>query len=438
MRPQHADAPRRHPALRAVALTVTAVLAFGVVGAATAYTHLQGNITSADVEHLLGDRPTPVVTPDPEDPNQGMPVNILVLGSDTREGSEDLVTDPGQEGQRSDTTIVVHISADRDRMELVSIPRDSLVDIPMCERSDGTSSRPREAAMFNSAYQIGGESGEVTDAAACTQRTVESLTGVYIDHFVVVNMTGFVAMVNALGGVPMCIPNDMYSRKARLDLKAGQQTLDGVTALAFARARTGEGLGNGSDLNRIERQQEMLAATARTVLSKNLLTDVPELLRFLDAATDSLTVSAGIGGIPDMAGLALSLRGISSENIAFMTIPNRTAPSDPNRVVWTDDADDVWAKIAADEPLFPQPPVPGTADGGDDSTGSSTGGGTGSGSGTGTGTGATSGTTGSTAGSGAPDTTGTTTTSAPARTSATAPTTDVDPITPADDAVVCG
>lgn len=419
--------------LRGVALTVTAVMAFGVVGAATAYTHLQGNITSADVEHLLGDRPTPVVTPDPEDPNQGMPVNILVMGSDSREGSEALVTDPGQEGQRSDTTIIVHISADRKRMELVSIPRDSLVDIPTCERSDGTSSRARGAAMFNSAFQIGGESGKVTDAAACTQRTVESVTGVYIDHFVVVNMTGFVAMVNALGGVPMCIPNDMYSRKARLDLKAGQQTLDGVTALAFARARTGTGLGNGSDLNRIERQQEMLAATARTVLSKNLLTDVPELLRFLDAATDSLTVSAGLGGIPDMAGLALSLRGVSSENITFMTIPNRAAPSDPNRVVWTDEADEIWAKIAADEPLVaaPEAPAPGATDGtGQDATGT--------GVDAGAGTSATAGAT--TTGTATIGTAGIATVSAPvtsARTSVSLATA-TDPITSADDTTVCG
>lgn len=348
--------------MRGVALAVTAVLAFGVVGAATAYTHLQGNITSANVEHLLGERPTPVVTPDPDDPNKGMPVNILVMGSDTRQGSESLVTDPGLEGQRSDTTIVVHISADRQRMEMVSIPRDSLVDIPMCERSDGTSSRPRSSAIFNSAYQIGGESGEVTDAAACTQRTVESVTGVYIDHFVVVNMTGFVAMVNALGGVPMCIPNDMKSKKAHLDIEAGQQTLDGVTALAFARARTGTGLGDGSDLTRIQRQQEMLAATARTVLGKNLLTDVPELLRFLDAATESLTVSSGLGQIPDMAGLALSLRGISGENMTFMTIPNRPAPSDPNRVVWAPDADEIWQRMAADQPLFPEAEEP-AADG---------------------------------------------------------------------------
>ena len=168
------------------------------------------------------------------------------------------------DGQRSDTTIVVHISADRSRVEMVSIPRDSLVDIPSCKRSDGSESYPQYNAMFNSAFSIGGQTGEVSDAAACTQKTVESLTGVYVDDFVVVNMAGFVNMIDALGGVPMCIEEDIASPKAHLDLlTAGYHVLDGTTALGYARARTGTGL-NGSDTSRIGRQQELIAAVAQT------------------------------------------------------------------------------------------------------------------------------------------------------------------------------
>lgn len=345
--------------LRTLGLVMTAVVAFGVTGAAAAYSQLQGNITGVNIDGLLGDdRPDQITTPDPDDPNKGLPVNILVMGSDTREGQA--ISDDGTEGQRSDTTIVLHISADRQRVDAVSIPRDSLVDIPSCLRSDGSESRSQNNAMFNSAFSIGGESGEVADAAACTQKTVEAATGVYINHFVVVNMNGFIKMVDALGGVPMCIEQDMRSTKAHLDLKAGQQTLDGTTALAFARARTGTGLGNGSDTDRISRQQEMLASTARTVLSKNLLTDVPQLLRFLDAATESLTVSSGIASIPDMTGLAYSLRSVPSGNITFMTIPWRPAASDRNRVEWTAEAADVWANMAADKPLVPVATPPAT------------------------------------------------------------------------------
>src|SRR5690606_28467745 len=125
---RHARGLHRHPVLRTAALAMTAVVAFGGSSAATAYARLQGHIESANVEHLLGERP-PEATPDPDDPNSGTPVNILVLGSDSREGNSAVASDE-VDGQRSDTTIVMHISADRQRVELVSIPRDSLVDIP--------------------------------------------------------------------------------------------------------------------------------------------------------------------------------------------------------------------------------------------------------------------------------------------------------------------
>lgn len=353
---RHARRVRAHPLARAVALAVAAVVSFAGTGAATAYVHLQSNIESADVEHLLGeDRPEVVAPPpDPDDPNQGVAVNILVMGTDLRAGSEEIVDD-GTEGERSDTTIVVHISADRQRVELVSIPRDSLVDIPECLRSDGTVSPPQENAMFNAAFAIGGESGATSDAAACTQRTVEQNTGLRIDHFVVINLAGFAAMVDALGGVPICIPQEIRSEKANnLHLPAGNQVLSGAVAANYARARTGQGLGNGSDIARIGRQQELLAAVARTVLSKNLLTDADELVRFLNAVTRSLTVSSGLSSIPDMTGLAFSLRDVPSGNITFMTIPNAPAPSDPNRVVWTPEAEEVWADLAADAPIAPE------------------------------------------------------------------------------------
>jgi LCP family protein required for cell wall assembly len=369
---RHARRPRRHPFLRLTALVSLAVLSFVATGAATAYVRLQNNISSADVDHLLGDdRPEVVVTPDPDDPNQGMPVNILVMGTDLRDDATGIAND-GTEGERSDTTIVVHISGDRQRVELVSIPRDSLVDIPECLREDGSSSRAQHNAMFNSAFTVGGQSGETSDGAACTQKTVEANTGVRIDHFVVVNMGGFADMVDGLGGVPICLPQEIYSPKANnLHLQAGNQVLTGAVAANYVRARTGQGLGNGSDTDRIRRQQEFLASMAREVLTKNILTDVPELVRFLNAVTRSLTVSSGLSSIPDLTGLAFSLRSIRSGNIVLMTIPFAAAPSDRNRVVWTDDADAVWANIAADRPIVPPaaPPVePGTTDGGTSGT----------------------------------------------------------------------
>ena len=329
---------------------MTALLAFSVTGVATAYTKLQGNIQSADVTDLLGtDRPTAAVAPDPNDPNAGRALNILLMGSDIRDG-ENAAIGGAVSGARSDTTIVLHLSADRKRADLVSIPRDTLVDIPACQRSDGTSSKAQKA-QFNFAFSWGGESGQVSDAAACAMRTVEKNTGVRLDDFVVIDFAGFTRMVDALGGVPICVPTDMVSSKAGLDLTAGQQTLDGTTALAFARARTGTGVGDGSDTSRIGRQQQLLAATVRQVQSKNLLTDVPELLRFLNAATSSITASPTLASIPNLTGLAFSLRGTPTGSITFMTIPFAAAPSDPNRVVMTGEADAIWANLAADQPI---------------------------------------------------------------------------------------
>ena len=329
---------------------MTALLAFSVTGVATAYTKLQGNIQSADVTDLLGtDRPTAAVAPDPNDPNAGRALNILLMGSDIRDG-ENAAIGGAVSGARSDTTIVLHLSADRKRADLVSIPRDTLVDIPACQRSDGTSSKAQKA-QFNFAFSWGGESGQVSDAAACAMRTVEKNTGVRLDDFVVIDFAGFTRMVDALGGVPICVPTDMVSSKAGLDLTAGQQTLDGTTALAFARARTGTGVGDGSDTSRIGRQQQLLAATVRQVQSKNLLTDVPELLRFLNAATSSITASPTLASIPNLTGLAFSLRGTPTGSITFMTIPFAAAPSDSNRVVMTGEADAIWANLAADQPI---------------------------------------------------------------------------------------
>ena len=354
---RHANRRRRHPLLRGTALVAVAVLSFAATGAATAYIRLGTNIETHDISALIHEIPVPEVTetPDPEDPNSGRALNLLVLGSDVRDG-ENALLGGEEEGMRSDTTIIAHISADRTRMELVSIPRDSRVDIPSCLYLDGTSSRP-QSARFNSAFSIGAKNNDVGEAAACTINTVQSLTGIPIDGWVVVDFAGFRNMVDALGGVEMCIPNDMDSPKSGLHIVAGVHRLDGYTALAYARARTGEGLGNGSDINRIARQQQLLGAIATEVFAKNLLTDSAGLYRFLTAATESLTADPNTGSISNLTGLAWSLKDISPTNITFMTIPIATNPEDRNEVVWTSAAAQIWSNLANDVPMV-EPTVP--------------------------------------------------------------------------------
>lgn len=345
-----------------MALVLTGVFVFVATGAGAVYYKFQNNIESVDVSNLLAGEDLPSApTPDPEDPKKGLPVNILLMGSDDRSGENGVIGGEAP-GMRSDTTIIMHISADRTRVELVSIPRDSLVDIPSCTMTDGATTKAQKGAMFNSAFALGWDhGGDIASAAGCSMLTVMSLTDVYLDGFVVVDFGGFQSMIDAIGGVPMCIPEAIVAPDANLNLAAGQQTLNGEQALGLARARKGTGL-NGSDLTRISRQQELLGATAKTLLDKNLLTDAPGLLKFLNAATSSLKASPEFASLQNLTGLALSLRGLDAANISFLMVPVVDSTSQPGRVEWTSAADAVWADIAADTPIDGSAPVEPPAD----------------------------------------------------------------------------
>ena len=337
---------RSHGVLRGVALTAVAILAFGVAGGAAVAAKLQGNIDQVDVSALVNPAPTPSKVPDPDDPNKGTPVNILLLGSDQRDGENGAIGGEA-DGMRSDTAMVMHISADRTRISVVSIPRDSLVDIPSCTMSNGKTTRATHA-MFNSAFATGWDNGgDMASAAACTINTVQENTGVTINHFVVVDFAGFQKMVESIGGVPMCIQSKVSDDDSGLYLNAGNQTLDGPTALAFARAR--HNVGDGSDINRIGNQQQLVAAIVREVLSRDVLTNPTKLVAFLSAATQSLTTDSEMS-LTDMTGLAYNLRNIDRGNITFMTIPWAAAKSDKNRVEWTSAATQVWSDMANDVP----------------------------------------------------------------------------------------
>jgi len=338
--------------LRGIALTSVAIVAFGAAGSAALAAKLGGNVDHVDISGLVAPAPTPSKAPDPDDPSAGKAVNILLLGSDQRDGVNAQIGG-AEKGMRSDTTMVMHISADRTWISIVSIPRDSLVDIPECTMSNGKTTKAHHG-MFNSAFATGWDNGgDMASAAACTINTVQANTGVAIDHFAVVDFAGFQSMVSAIGGVPMCIPEPMKDKLSGLNIPtAGLQTLDGPTALSYARAR--HNVGDGSDTNRIGNQQKLVAAMAREVLSADVLTNPGKLVPFLSAATSSLTVDSQLS-IADMTGLAYNLRNIDRGNITFVTIPWAPAKSDPNRVEWTSAATQVWANLANDIPSSGEP-----------------------------------------------------------------------------------
>jgi LCP family protein required for cell wall assembly len=322
--------------MRAVAISVAAVLVVALTAGFFVYRHLEGNITTLDLEDALGtDRPTEVVKPDA--PNK--PLDILLLGSDTREGQGNNIG--GETPGLSDTTILLHLSADRDRASGVSLPRDAMVERPPCERKDGQGMDPGGLSMFNAAYAVGGP--------ACTIRTVESLTDIRIEHFVVVDFNGFKNMVDALGGVPVCVPEEVNDTIGNIYLPAGSYEVKGQQALNYVRLR--HGLSENGDIGRMKRQQAFLASMANKAISAGTLANPVRLFNFLDAATESLTTGPGLDSLKELTGLANQLKNIGLDNIQFLTVPFESYEPDPNRVQWAPEADQLWEKLRNDEPL---------------------------------------------------------------------------------------
>ncbi len=300
------------------------------------YRHLNGNLTVMDIDdQLVGDRPDKVEVTGPQEP-----LNVLVMGSDTREGANNIDGLTGG-GERSDTTLLLHFSADRERAYGVSIPRDSMVDRPECRTEDGTTTPAASYQMWNVAYQLAGP--------ACTIQQFEALTGIRLDHFVVVDFTGFQDMVDAVGGVEVCIPEDIDDRAHGMYLEAGTRKLEGIQALNYVRQRYA--LSGGSDIGRMKRQQAFIASMVNTVVSSNTLARPDRLLGFLEAATESLTLDEDLGNLWELAKLGYEFRGIGLDNVQFITIPNKVDPNDPNRLVWKRQANVVWNRLKNDEPL---------------------------------------------------------------------------------------
>src|ERR1700728_2556558 len=303
--------------------------------------HFNANIQQDDISSLLGDQPVNL-HPQAE--------NIMVLGSDSRQGlskayGSGLVTD------QSDTLMIIHIPADRKWAEVMSIPRDSYVNIPACQMGNGQSSQPTQFKI-NEAFAIGNLDGNQTKlGVACTVKTVEQDTGIYINHFIVVNFTGFENMVAALGGVYECNSTPINDPNSDLHLSAGNHLLTPAEALGYVRARYT--LGDGSDLERIGRQQAFMSSLISRVRSE--LYNPLAIYRFFDAFTKSLTIDTQLGGVTGLYDLGQSLRGIPSSKIAFFTVPtfprSEVVPSDTANVLWTEPEDNrIFATFRDDVP----------------------------------------------------------------------------------------
>ncbi|MEU6356333.1 LCP family protein [Streptomyces sp. NPDC047072] len=274
--------------------------------------------------------------------------NILVIGSDARVGgNRELGGGQADDVGRSDTTILLHVHADRRRAVAVSIPRDTLVDLPPCRLPDGTWTEPVESAVFNEAFSVG---GTPEGNPSCTQHTVERLSGLRVDHTLVIDFEGLAALTQAVGGVRVCVPEDVYERDLNPGLRApgallfarGEQTVSGRAALDYVRLR--HGLGDGSDIGRIKRQHAFLKSLLRKIHGDGLTPS--RLLPLTRAVLDSMTVDPGLASVEDLFGFALSLRDLAPRRTEFTTLPwryegERVAVVEP-------EASALWARLAAD------------------------------------------------------------------------------------------
>ncbi|MEV0178606.1 LCP family protein [Streptomyces sp. NPDC050625] len=335
---------RRRPGGRIrIALAVClSLLVLVAGGAGWLYLKLNGNINTFDSGGLSDNRPAA---------GSSRGENVLVIGSDARtDGNAALGGGNKDDIGRSDTTFLLHIYADHKHALAVSIPRDTLVTVPPCKLPDGTWTKTRADTMFNAAFSVGG-----TDKGnpACTQNTVEKLTGLRVDHTVVVDFKGFAALTEVVGGVKVCVPGDVYENdlnphraiRGKLLFKKGEQTVSGQRALDYVRIR--HGIGDGSDIGRIKRQQAFVASLLKEVKSKGLTPT--KLLPLADAATRSLTVDTGLGTADKLISFAMSLKDIDLHDTKFVTVPWRYEGS--RVAVVEPDANALWAALKADRTI---------------------------------------------------------------------------------------
>lgn len=344
-RPGASGAGRRGRLARRVLLALAAAASVLVlVVSATGYAVVSWSsrsIERVDAFAGLTDRPGP---------NAPGTTTFLLVGSDGRDGMTaadqrrlHVGSEASAAGRRADTMLLVHVSAPRNRVQVVSLPRDSYVTIPAHRGADGTDV-PERRTKLNAAYAFGGP--------PLTVATIERSTGVRVDHYVEVDFLGFVHLVDAVGGVEVCTPVRMRDRKAGLRLPAGTSHVDGETGLAFVRARSVDAR---ADLGRVERQQQFLAAMAHRVTSSDVLLDPRALVRFLDAALSAVRADPGLSE-SRLVELGTQLRHISGEDIRFQTVPvanpSFRAPGAGAVALWDETAaGQLFGSLRTDVPL---------------------------------------------------------------------------------------
>ena len=313
-------------------VVLTAVLVAGALVAYAKYRAFWDSIRRVDVAAVVG----------PQPPKLNNSENILLIGSDTRIGQNGVGGSAAAvQGARSDTLMLLHISPAHHTATVISIPRETVVPIIACAADDGTpgqTAEPGQEELINAALNFGGP--------ACTWKTFEYVTDIHVDHFVMLDFTGFEKIIDDLGGVEVCLPQSVDDPLSGLHLKRGRHHIYGTQALAFWRTR--EDLGTGSDLQRIQRDQFLMASLVQGIEHSNLLASPSKVLDVIRDATDAMTTDTGLDQ-DAMLATADAMKSVKSSSVQFVTAPNMPDPDNDNNVVFQQpQAQELFNAIAHD------------------------------------------------------------------------------------------
>ncbi|HXW45968.1 MAG TPA: LCP family protein [Streptosporangiaceae bacterium] len=332
------------PAWRTVlgwlAVSVAFVLVVGSLAAYLKFRAVWDSISRIDVVGL-GQRP----------PQLSSAVNILLIGSDSRAGPNRQFG-AGITGQRSDTVIILHITPDGRSAVVLSIPRDSVVPVLSCPPEPGAlgqPAQPGQVEQINATFARGGP--------GCLWKTIEQTTHLRLDHFIELDFTGFEHVIDDVGGVGICLPFPVSDPLSRLYLSAGRHHVWGAEALAFWRARY---IGEGSDLQRIQRDQFLMASVLQGVERSDMLASPSRLLSVVTDLASSMTTDSGLD-LSTLTGIASSMRQLRPANVQFIELPTVDYGPNPSWVTWPPGDAQLFAAIARDRAVPPAVASPGPA-----------------------------------------------------------------------------
>ncbi|MCD5341221.1 LCP family protein [Arthrobacter sp. AK04] len=323
--------------LKVVTAVVSVAMIGGIAFAGFWFLRLQNNISKAPLNAGGGNNEQV------SDATGRM--QILILGSDTRDGenAEYGTADDSKGYGKSDVMMMMDISEDNKRVSVISFPRDLLVDIPECKDEETNQVYPaRSGVMINEAMAEAG--------IGCAVDTVNQLTGLEVDHFMMADFTAVKELSNAVGGVEVCISDAVYDPDSRLRLPAGTSAVQGEMALAFLRTR--HAFADGGDLGRIKAQQGFLSSLTRKIKDDGTLSDPGRMLKIADVVTQNLTVDEGLASVPSLLTIGNRLKDIDISKVAFVAVPTAPALADPNRLqIAEPDGSQLFAALRQDVDL---------------------------------------------------------------------------------------